>query len=81
MYVAKREFKALRDGKPFLYHPGDVIPDFEKWDYNAQKANLNMEWVEQVIEAPPTKMMAPKKKALKPKAKKAEKKTKALPKG
>lgn len=50
MYVAQRPLQAviIKTRTPVSYEPGDVIPDFEQWDYTAQQANLNLEWVKKV---------------------------------
>ncbi len=47
MFVAQRELKYIPLGaeKAIIFHPGDEIPDFEKWDIHARRAHLNLEWV------------------------------------
>jgi hypothetical protein len=48
MFIAQKELKVMKDGKPFFYKPGDEIPDFDKWDIHAHRAHLNMDWVIEV---------------------------------
>lgn len=53
MYVATRELKVVdRQDKVTIYHAGDVIPDFDKWDIHAYRAHINMEWVKIVEPLP-----------------------------
>lgn len=50
MFVAQRQIKDVRDGKPVVYSPGEVIPNFDKWNIHARRAVLNMDWVKEVNE-------------------------------
>jgi hypothetical protein len=47
MFVAQRELKVSKIGsdKMTVYHPGDVIPDFDKWPEQAKRSHINLEWV------------------------------------
>lgn len=44
-HVALRHIRIAKDGKVTEYIPGDVIPDFKNWNYPAQRANLDMDYV------------------------------------
>lgn len=60
MYVARRELKVIdRNDNVTMYKPGDVIPDFATWPEVPRRAHLNMNYVEQVQDAP-KKTKAPK---------------------
>lgn len=46
-YVARRELKCVdRNDAVTVYKPGDIIPDFDKWDIHVKRAHLSMELVE-----------------------------------
>lgn len=46
-FVAQVELKVTTVGssKVTVYKPGDVIPDFAKWDTVARRAHLNLDYV------------------------------------
>ena len=55
MFVAQRELKyiPLGEKKATVFQPGDVIPDFDKWDIHARRAHINLEWVTEEVSGKP----------------------------
>lgn len=48
MYVAVRELKVGTPKGLVIIKPGQEIPDFEKWNEVAKRANINMGFVKEV---------------------------------
>jgi hypothetical protein len=53
MFVAQKELKVNQGGKVVVYKHGDHILNFDTWDENAKRANINLGYVIKVEEEDP----------------------------